>query len=130
MHFVLSEDETFPDDAAVQAATRKPDSVEGMATLAECKARFALRPATTLRAMMLTLLDGWDGAYTTHLFQGDNGKFGNPSNEEWSRAWRGYSKDCLDTLIAAGKASTYVILPKRAVARLRCYYDMARRSTR
>jgi hypothetical protein len=119
MHFILSEDETFPEDGAVQAALRTRDSEESEAILAECQARFPLKPATTLRAMMPTLLNGWDEAYNTHLYQGADDRFGNPSNEGWAKAWLGYSKDVLDSLVEAGKASTYVILPKRAVARLR-----------
>jgi len=119
MHFILSEDETFPDDETVQAAHANPGSEESEATLAECRARFGLKPATTLRAMMPTLLDKWDDAYTTHLSQGTDYRFGNNEHKEWAKSWRGYSQDLVDALIEAEEASMYVILPKRAVARLR-----------
>ena len=124
-YFILSADETFPDDNAVKAAVMaelaKAHTDETNETVKSCKRLFWFQPATTLRGLLPGILDKWDEAYTQKIPPYEDMRQCDPTDTKWRQSWKKYANAMILEMTRLGEASSYVKLPTRAASRLRYF---------
>jgi hypothetical protein len=111
----------FPTDEEVKAAIKNRKDPKSVETLAKCAALFWFQPATTLQGLLPGVLDVWDSAYNSFLPTFESTAFCDPQDGEWRKAWVLYSNGVISGMVDVSRASTYIKLPGRAIARLRYF---------
>ena len=91
------------------------------AMLRQCEQLFWFQPATTLRGLLLGILNWWDTLYTEHIPNFSDMRFCDPDDSAWWCVWKKYTDSMITDMTSLANVSSYAKLPTRATARMRYF---------